>query len=1297
MIIVVDLLKSIFIVTFIIFLFLEVIICLSLILFNNQTTTTNLPEVYNSVKTNTENIVKTLNFLVGRRINGIQLELFLLGKHMKPYIIGKARKEKKMTDNVFSELAYNMDTSFFQNFSNEKCVVYDDELETFLINLGFISSSTAYGNGDRIDILSKLSDIPYGDTNLEKLQFYFSLNNIFNKVAYLRGDTTNSKNIDIQDTCFWLIFIKTIYSTNLFNNDLTTGIERYMLFKDNGDLVVYPPDNLSQNSLNNLPYYISDSNCLKNNDYRDCFQTFSSIKLMDKIVLDQIYYDQPIIDKEKGFVSRACIPLDFNPSFGTVYINKETTTYKYNYFCIDFSFKILAENLHEGITSDNFIFFFSNIFNDPNNEVYNNYVDYSSTTNYRNSQNYKSSKISDIDIIYSSKISLNKINKNVFDSSILGSHQITSSSTINKLTLFHGLYYKVFGAFPKITDERGMIDDIFSEYDNIISKVNSAIKQINYTSCDTQVISLNETDVSITHLDSYISFGSWKRFPKMTQENFMISVTPIFISNTVFNQTTFTYNPNSSDGECNKESLFFIISFSLIGKDLLQSKIYFVLVLKLIRSYFLFSSSILFFIVLFFISMEIVTKYLIEPLKRVKKLMLKLIRDHGFSSEDLEDEVIDKVNPLGFITGVLGGNQDESTNTPNIKINNLNIRGQKKVEEDEEDKDFGLYCNIETFHLEELLNFLKKIIMMKTSGNVDYKERSKIYEKFLDFLDDLNEREYYRQCLTIIAYSKYQEELFEESLKHFKDLLTSTRHDEKEILNKNEQLEQKITNLPLLCKKSYINDFTENDFTNFPMLTQKFLQMRILKQKTLYFSGLMCYLEYMKQKIPSKKIYLSEGLKYLKESLNINQTLGINSIKMVLTLILMAKFNYRLEEYTQALVCLKDAIVRFSEVNQYFFEKKMEDILDSRVIFIIVNIIFEQIFSLNAIICNRIGKRQLSGLIYNTLLSKAFFISRDVQIEIFIKLNKFLFETTNKELGLSLAFETHGVLKETTMSNHHNRRESQFYNELKKSVFESETKFHEKKVIHQIENKIEDLYNQSKFEKARYMIMKNCNRKANLNKNIFLLTSEFLLGKLSSDFEMKEVMLKCIKKYLSSSDVIGYAAYTGLIVTNHIPSSAKDYNLKIFESNSYFFGSENYYSGKSDIFTPITYACEKMSQFNYDQYIFLFCFSDEFKFNSEEDARHIIKTCLNSKATLYVFVFDDEVKRKKLDKMVVYLANFIEAYLIIVKNFKVIEEAFQNISILGDSSNKRNILTYNYENHNYILGGLGKNYGNQYN
>ncbi len=116
--------------------------------------------------------------------------------------------------------------------------------------------------------------------------------------------------------------------------------------------------------------------------------------------------------------------------------------------------------------------------------------------------------------------------------------------------------------------------------------------------------------------------------------------------------------------------------------------------------------------------------------------------------------------------------------------------------EAKETNELSLYRNLETQKLEDLLNFLKKIVIMKQAhGYTDYKVKSKIYAKFLT---DAFEQKHYRQCLFIIAYSKYKDQSFSDAYHSLNLLKRYISQEEADLLSKNDNLEQKIINLPSL-------------------------------------------------------------------------------------------------------------------------------------------------------------------------------------------------------------------------------------------------------------------------------------------------------------------------------------------------------------------------------------------------------------------------------------------------------------------------------------------------------------------
>jgi hypothetical protein len=152
-------------------------------------------------------------------------------------------------------------------------------------------------------------------------------------------------------------------------------------------------------------------------------------------------------------------------------------------------------------------------------------------------------------------------------------------------------------------------------------------------------------------------------------------------------------------------------------------------------------------------------KFLVHPIKFIRRSLEKLIKDRHIL-------------------------QYEGYTGRNLPMQELTSSG------------LTFYRNKETKKLEELLVFLKKIIIMKnTNGNYDFKDRAKIYEHFLGFLNFLEEKDYYHQCLLIIAYSKYKNNKFSESFESLADIIKSTEGEQIKILQKNDRLEHELMNV----------------------------------------------------------------------------------------------------------------------------------------------------------------------------------------------------------------------------------------------------------------------------------------------------------------------------------------------------------------------------------------------------------------------------------------------------------------------------------------------------------------------
>ncbi len=123
---------------------------------------------------------------------------------------------------------------------------------------------------------------------------------------------------------------------------------------------------------------------------------------------------------------------------------------------------------------------------------------------------------------------------------------------------------------------------------------------------------------------------------------------------------------------------------------------------------------------------------------------------------------------------------------------------------------------------------------------------------------------------------------------------------------------------------------------------------------------------------------LEEAIVELNHSLSINSTMNLNQIKSIFILILIAKCNFYNEKYTEASNDLKKALLKFSDLNKYFFEKNLWEQIDPRVMFIINGIIIEQILFNLGRVCEKLKKKQLAGWIFNKMMEISYFRTNEI-------------------------------------------------------------------------------------------------------------------------------------------------------------------------------------------------------------------------------------------------------------------------------------------------------------------------------
>lgn len=153
-----------------------------------------------------------------------------------------------------------------------------------------------------------------------------------------------------------------------------------------------------------------------------------------------------------------------------------------------------------------------------------------------------------------------------------------------------------------------------------------------------------------------------------------------------------------------------------------------------------------------------------------------------------------------------------------------------------------------------------------------------------------------------------------------------------------------------------------------------------------------------------------------------------------------------------------------------------------------------------------------------------------------------------------------------------------------------------------------------------------------MNKFISIVVSDgLLLNHMTTGNELKDVLLKKIKKYVSLCDLISYSHY-GNDLRLIFPPQTKEANYKIFSNSDTFFSlGQGLTEGKGDIYNCFIgsfQVFENNQKFEFDKYLFIFTTEEEFIFKSSTQTISILTKSIELNLTVIIFLFSINTSEK---------------------------------------------------------------------
>ena len=175
----------------------------------------------------------------------------------------------------------------------------------------------------------------------------------------------------------------------------------------------------------------------------------------------------------------------------------------------------------------------------------------------------------------------------------------------------------------------------------------------------------------------------------------------------------------------------------------------------------------------------------------------------------------------------------------------------------------------------------------------------------------------------IIAYEHFKKGLFKLSKNEFRELIKKIQIYENKILNNLENDDSKLKDsISRYSKISYLNEYSlTNELSD---TTLRIIKIKLLSQKIYYLYALSIFnLEKLLQNNEKKynnknnmKDY-EESIKYFIESKKISTLLGLDTIRLIFSLIMISKCYLELKNYKESMININEALLFFTDLKKH--------------------------------------------------------------------------------------------------------------------------------------------------------------------------------------------------------------------------------------------------------------------------------------------------------------------------------------------------------------------------------------------
>ena len=644
---------------------------------------------------------------------------------------------------------------------------------------------------------------------------------------------------------------------------------------------------------------------------------------------------------------------------------------------------------------------------------------------------------------------------------------------------------------------------------------------------------------------------------------------------------------------------------------------------------------------------------------------------------------------LNVIIYMFSSHSIENINNFNNSLKEITLDVEKrKIKLLNENKYFK--TNKEMWSLNDVYDLIKRSLIIKEAFNTEYYLQQHLTE-FFYLVREIKDKNIKDICYSLLGINHFNNKVYLLSEKEFRSVTRFIKENEKKI-KFGEDPEKIKDEIKRSSTVSYLNEYTNFDNIDENMLD--IIYMNIYKQKFYYLYAMVKFklgceinINQKKNNKIKREKYLKDAIKYFTECKTINESIGINQIKIIYSLIMITKCYIHLNDYKNSITNINQALSLYFNFSRTFHDYHSR-YYDPKIMLFVESNIFHYILYIFSLICSKFNKPFASSFIIFQIFETSPFLLKNVHYHAGLTLTNFLEKNKAKIFKFDKKiYKNKNIIKEFEKSkkylakivsrlniksvNEKNIKTnktigSKYLNSNNQTIKESNIK----------KSRVSSKKTKNDFTTSRYSSM---NHQRKLYKNITICLSEKIL-KTINEQEFKDVIIKYFQKYFvqSENDKFSFIqfAMNGKKTLFFQSCTLNEFIIKLHKSK---YTSEtindslghknkkNLFMGLYDIFESIikNYQIDGLN----DNIIILFMASEDIRFSTIIDCMNIVEELNKNNISVYFVCFDEIISEEKINNLQSFLNGLIEGYFIQVKYYNQIKELFVNISNTKYQSN----------------------------